>query len=147
MGVANFFGVYILNGRTATQSMVYKTFQTKLPLLPQLGIIGQTVFNYGFMVYAAIILAIVLHHILNHTRVGLNLRAIGENPATADAAGVSVTRYKYLATCLGAQASPGLGGLYYVCWITIRASGQPQRKSKHWAGSPSRWSSSRRGNR
>ena len=57
MGVANFFGVYILNGRTATQSMVYKTFQTKLPLLPQLGIIGQTVFNYGFMVYAAIIVA------------------------------------------------------------------------------------------
>ena len=113
MGVANFFGVYILNGRTATQSMVYKTFQTKLPLLPQLGIIGQTVFNYGFMVYAAIILAIVLHHILNHTRVGLNLRAIGENPATADAAGISVTRYKYLATCLGAGIS-GLGGLYYV---------------------------------
>lgn len=112
-GVANFFGVYILNGRTATQSMVYKTFQTNLPLLPQLGIIGQTVFNYGFMVYAAIILAIVLHHILNHTRVGLNLRAIGENPATADAAGISVTRYKYLATCLGAGIS-GLGGLYYV---------------------------------
>ena len=37
MGVANFFGVYILNGRTATQSMVYKTFQTKLPVLPQSG--------------------------------------------------------------------------------------------------------------
>lgn len=86
MGVANFFGVYILNGRTATQSMVYKTFQTKLPVLPNLGIIGQTLFNYGFMVYAAIILAVILHHVLNHTRTGLNLRAIGENPATADAA-------------------------------------------------------------
>lgn len=145
MGVANFFGVYILNGRTATQSMVYKTFQTKLPLLPQLGIIGQTVFNYGFMVYAAIILAIVLHHILNHTRVGLNLRAIGENPATADAAGISVTRYKYLATCLGAGIS-GLGGLYYVLdynqgiWATTT-------QIEALAGSPSRWSSSRRGNR
>ena len=34
--------------------MVYKTFQTKLPVLPNLGIIGQTLFNYGFMVYAAI---------------------------------------------------------------------------------------------
>ena len=61
MGVANFFGVYILNGSTATQSMVYKTFQTKLPVLPGLGIIGQTIFNYGFMVYAAIILAVILH--------------------------------------------------------------------------------------
>ena len=113
MGVANFIGVYILNGRTATQSMVYKTFQTKLPVLPNLGIIGQTLFNYGFMVYAAIILAVILHHVLNHTRTGLNLRAIGENPATADAAGISVTKYKYWATCLGAGIS-GLGGLYYV---------------------------------
>ena len=113
MGVANFFGVYILNGRTATQSMVYKTFQTKMPVLPNLGIIGQTLFNYGFMVYAAIILAVILHHVLNHTRTGLNLRAIGENPATADAAGISVTKYKYCATCLGAGIS-GLGGLYYV---------------------------------
>lgn len=113
MGVANFFGVYILDGRTATQSLVYKTFQTKLPVLSTWGVIGQTVFGYGFMVYAAVVLALVLHYILNRTRMGLNLRAIGENPATADAAGISVTRYKYLATCLGAGIS-GLGGLYYV---------------------------------
>ena len=113
MGVANFFGVFILDGRTATQSLVYKTFQTKILVLSRMGMIGQTVFSYGFMAYAAIILAIILHHVLSHTRTGLNLRAIGENPATADAAGISVTRYKYLATCLGAGIS-GLGGLYYV---------------------------------
>ena len=113
MGVANFFGVYILNGSTATQSMVYKTFQTKIPVLSNMGVLGTTVFGYGFMVYAAIVLAIVLHYILNCTRTGLNLRAVGENPATADAAGINVGRYKYLATCLGAGIS-GLGGLYYV---------------------------------
>lgn len=113
MGVANFFGVYILDGRTATQSIVYKTFQTKIPVLSGMGAIGQTVFGYGFMVYAAIVLAIVLYCILAHTRIGLNLRAVGENPATADAAGINVTRYKYMATCFGAGIS-GLGGLYYV---------------------------------
>ena len=118
MGVANFFGVYILDGRTATQSMVYKTFQTKLPVLSSLGTPGQLIFGYGFMVYAAIVLAVVLHVVLSRTRVGLNLRAIGENPATADAAGISVTRYKYLATCLGAGIS-GLGGLYYVLDLSL----------------------------
>jgi len=46
------------------------------------------------------------------TRKGLNLRAVGENPSTADAAGISVTRYKYFATCLGAGIS-GLGGVFY----------------------------------
>lgn len=113
MGVANFFGVFILNGRTATQSLVYRAFQTKIPVLSGLGALGQTVFGYGFMVYAAIALAVALHLFFTRTRAGLNLRAVGENPATADAAGVSVTRYKYLATCLGAGIS-GLGGLYYV---------------------------------
>ena len=49
---------------------------------------------------------------LSRTRKGLNLRAVGENPGTADAAGISVTRYKYFATCIGAGIS-GLGGLYY----------------------------------
>jgi len=113
MGVANFFGVFILDGRTATQSLVYKTFQTRIPILSKMGAVGQMVFGYGFMVYAAIAIAVILHHVLMRTRVGLNLRAIGENPATADAAGINVMKYKYLATCLGAGIS-GLGGLYYV---------------------------------
>ena len=50
---------------------------------------------------------------LKRTRLGLNLRAVGENPATADAAGINITRYKYVATCAGSMVA-GLGGLYYV---------------------------------
>ena len=63
--------------------------------------------------YGAIVLAIALHFFMNRTRTGLNLRAVGENPGTADAAGINVTKYKYLATCCGAGIS-GIGGLYYV---------------------------------
>ena len=62
---------------------------------------------------AAILLAVVLHWFLTRTRAGLNLRAVGENPATADAAGINVTLYKYLSTCIGAGIC-GIGGLYYV---------------------------------
>lgn len=47
------------------------------------------------------------------SRKGLNLRAVGESPATADAAGINVTLYKYLATIIGGAIS-GLGGLYFV---------------------------------
>jgi simple sugar transport system permease protein len=50
---------------------------------------------------------------LTRTRTGLNLRSVGENPATADAAGINVTRYKYLAAVIGC-AICGLGGLFYV---------------------------------
>ena len=44
---------------------------------------------------------------------GLQLRAVGESPATADAAGIDIARYKYIATCVGSMIA-GLGGLYYV---------------------------------
>ena len=114
MGVANFFGVFILNGSSYSAApLAYSAFSQKIPGLSGLGVIGKTVFGYGFLVYLAIIIAVVLHYVLNHTRLGLNLRAVGENPGTADAAGINVTKYKYLATCLGAGLS-GIGGLYYV---------------------------------
>lgn len=114
MGVANFFGVFILDGATYSAApFANKAFAAKIPVLSGLGVVGQVLFNYGFLVYAAIILAVVLHWFFTRTRAGLNLRAVGENPATADAAGINVTRYKYVATCAGA-AICGLGGLYYV---------------------------------
>lgn len=114
MGVANFFGVFILNGSSYSAApLAYASFSKKIPYLHKLGVVGKTVFGYGFLVYAAIIIAVLLHFILNKTRVGLNLRAVGENPGTADAAGINVTKYKYLATCIGAGLS-GIGGLYYV---------------------------------
>ena len=47
------------------------------------------------------------------TKVGLNLRSIGENPSASDAAGLNINRYKYLATIIGG-AIAGLGGLYFV---------------------------------
>lgn len=114
MGVANFFGVFILNGSSYSAApLAYASFSKKIPYPHKLGVVGKTVFGYGFLVYAAIIIAVLLHFILNKTRVGLNLRAVGENPGTADAAGINVTKYKYLATCIGAGLS-GIGGLYYV---------------------------------
>ncbi|WP_295582104.1 ABC transporter permease [uncultured Oscillibacter sp.] len=115
-GVANFFGgsLNTMAGgvgqiSVATTSAVYRA---NIANAADLGSFGSLFLSYGFMVYLAIVLAVTMHWFLGRTRKGLNLRAVGENPATADAAGISVTRYKYLATCVGAGIS-GLGGLYY----------------------------------
>ena len=115
-GVANFFGgsLNTMAGgvgqiSVATTSAVYRA---NLANNMDLGVVGSLFFSYGFMVYLAIILAFAMGWFFTRTRRGLNLRAVGENPATADAAGINVTRNKYLATCIGAGIS-GLGGLYY----------------------------------
>lgn len=115
MGVANFFGAYLLQGEVYTAAPVSNVaFTTKIPFLSDhLGVVGEALFSYGFLAYLAIILAVILHYFMNKTRVGLNLRSVGENPATADAAGINVTKYKYWATIIGAGIS-GIGGLYYV---------------------------------
>ena len=70
-------------------------------------------FSYGILVYLAIAIALVTAFVLRKTRVGLNLRAVGENPATADAAGINVKAYKSVAILVG-SAIAGLGGLFYV---------------------------------
>lgn len=67
----------------------------------------------GVMFFLAIIIALAVSYILFKTRVGLHLRAVGENPATADAVGINVVSYRYIATCLGSGIA-GLGGLYYI---------------------------------
>ena len=68
---------------------------------------------WGIMMFLAIGIAVAAAFVLSKTRVGLHLRAIGENPATADAVGINVTAYKYGATCIG-SAVAALGGLYYI---------------------------------
>ena len=68
---------------------------------------------WGVMLYLAIIIALVASFVLTRTRVGLHLRAVGENPATADAVGINITAYKYIATGIGSGIA-ALGGLFYI---------------------------------
>ena len=118
IGIGNFFGGSLIklvdtdvpSISLSTTSMIFKT---KLPFADNLGWFGDAFLSYGFLVYVAIIVALISSYTLNKTRVGLHLRAVGENPETADAAGINVTKYKYLSTCIG-SAVAGLGGLYYV---------------------------------
>ena len=70
-------------------------------------------FSHGFFVYFAIVLAILFAFVLKRTRLGLHLRAVGENPAAADADGINVTAYKY-GTILIGSAVAGFGGLFYI---------------------------------
>lgn len=117
-GVANFFGGSLNKLAGGVGQVSVKTasaaFRHSLPGIGHIGGgLGQMFFHYGFLVYVAVILAIILSWYLKKTRMGLSLGAVGENPGAADAAGINVTKYKYLATCGGAAIS-GFGGLFYV---------------------------------
>lgn len=118
VGFGNFFGGSLIKLTGAevpsiALSATSRLFRTTLPFADSTGWFGEVFLSFGFLAYLAIIVAVVAAFVLNRTRVGLHLRAVGEDPATADAAGIDITRYKYVTTCLGCMIA-GLGGLYYV---------------------------------
>ena len=118
VGFGNFFGGSLIKllhsdfpsiNLTATSNC----FRAQLPFADKLGWFGTVFLSYSFLAYAAIIIALITSFVLKRTRVGLHLRSVGENPATADAAGINIGKYKYLATCIGSVIA-GMGGLYYI---------------------------------
>ncbi len=114
-GFGNFFGEYIgqqAGGYVAVSDVTKGVFsKMNIPVLSDIPVIGSLLFRYNWLVYFAVVVAIIMAWFFNRSRVGLNLRAVGENPATADAAGINITLYKYLATVIGGGIC-GIGGMY-----------------------------------
>ena len=118
VGIGNFFGgslVKLTNSDVPSIALTNTSnfFKTSMPGATTTGWFGEMFLSYGFLAYMAVIIALGASYFLNHTRSGLHLRAVGESASTADAAGIHVTKYKYIATCIGSMIA-GLGGLYYV---------------------------------
>lgn len=90
-----------------------KDFFTRihLPLLGDIPFIGQVFFRQDVFVYFGYILVVATSLYLYRTRWGLNLKAVGESAAAADASGINVMMYKYVHICAGG-ALCGLGGAY-----------------------------------
>lgn len=117
VGFGEFFGEYfrqIAGGRLQVSEAVNAIYSSQLlpSALGKIPVVGKMLFSYNFMIYLVLAIAVFMHWYLTKTRSGLSLRAVGEDPATADAAGININRYKYLATCLGGGIC-GLGGLYF----------------------------------
>jgi simple sugar transport system permease protein len=105
------------NGRQG--ALLISRFEpVEIPLLSDIPVVGQALFNQDPVVYVAFYVIPVLSWLLLfRTRHGLNLRAIGENPATADAVGVNVTGTRFAYATLGGALS-GAGGAHLVLGYT-----------------------------
>lgn len=110
VGLMKFIGSNIDQSNLTTASRsISKLFSN----YDKLGWFGEIFLSHGILVYLGIIIAVVATIFLNKTRKGLFLRSIGESPQTADAQGINVSLYKYMAILIGSGIA-GLGGLYYV---------------------------------
>lgn len=109
-GLSSFLGTNFI-GEKLSDSIIDFFTPIKLPLLGDIPFLGEILFNQDIFIYITYIIAILLGIYLYRTRIGLNLRAVGESSSTADTAGIKVNLYKYVHVLLGG-ALCGLGGAY-----------------------------------
>ncbi|MDO4197376.1 MAG: ABC transporter permease [Erysipelotrichaceae bacterium] len=91
------------------------------PVMPEflqnIPFIGELLFQYNIFVYLGFVIVIAMHLFMNYSKKGLYLRSVGESPAVADAAGIDVEKYKYLATLIGGGIS-AIGGMVSIMTLS-----------------------------
>lgn len=117
-GVGQFVGEFMRlseGGYVALSNHLKDSFAAAImpDFLQVIPVIGPILFSHTVFFYMAVVLAVLMHLYFTRTRSGLYLRAVGESPATSDAAGINTTRYKYLATIIGGGIS-AIGGMVYI---------------------------------
>ncbi len=114
-GFAKFFGAMMIDAAGGSPKLSTKFLKAisekSIPVLGDIPVIGKLLFSHNPLVYLAVVIAILCTIYMLKTRSGLNMRAVGENPGAADAAGINVTLTKYLHIMVGGGIC-GLGGAY-----------------------------------
>lgn len=120
-GLSSFIAFSMIKGAENGVPVLQPAFTASLsnlsiPYLSDIPVIGKLLFQYNPLVYLGIALAIAMAIYMKRTRAGLNLAAVGENPAAADAAGINVNWVKYIHVLIGGGIC-GLGGAYMALTI------------------------------
>lgn len=114
-GIGKFFGETMINkaGGSPKLSSAFMAgiSEKKIPFLGDIPVIGKLLFTHNPLVYLSVVIAVICTVYMIKTRTGLNMRAVGENPAAADAAGINVTLVKYIHILIGGGIC-SLGGAY-----------------------------------
>jgi len=83
----------------------------EIPILKNIPFVGDIFFKQNLFVYLSIIIVIIANFVMFKTIIGLKIRTCGENPATADTAGINVTKVRFISMCIGGFLI-GLSGAY-----------------------------------
>lgn len=112
-------------GKAYSSTPAPATFEPVIiPYLSDLPIVGRGIFSQNILVYVIfIILPIALYYIMFKTRHGLNLRAVGENPAAADAAGIPVQKIRFWYVVAGSALGAAAGGYLTLAYIPSWSDG------------------------
>ncbi|MFQ5400706.1 MAG: ABC transporter permease [Anaerolineae bacterium] len=90
-----------------------------VPVLSQIPVIGEIFFSHNLLVYGAYVLVPLAWFVLNKTTLGLKIRAVGENPESADSLGVNVAAVRYFTVTLGGILSGVAGASLSIALLNV----------------------------
>jgi simple sugar transport system permease protein len=121
-------GVYLF-GLGLSELLFQKTIGTvetvsgfrplQIPVLSSIPVLGEILFSHNILVYGAFLLVPVAWFVLHKTTIGLNIRAVGENPEAADSLGVSVARVRYFTVTLAGALSGVAGASLSIALVNV----------------------------
>ena len=119
------FGLYLLTGdkgaSTSLNSLVLPSIN--LPIIEDIPVIGRIISGHNILTYVALILVLLVWVMFKYTKLGLRIKAVGENPEAAESVGISVNQVKYIAlTMSGALAALG-GAFLSMGYVTLFSAG------------------------
>lgn len=91
----------------------------KIPLLGDIPVVGEVLFNHNLLVYGAFLLVPLAAFILNKTTLGLKIRAAGQNPQAADSLGVDINRIRYFTVITGGVLAGIAGASLSIALINL----------------------------
>jgi len=106
-------------GRSYSGLPARATFErVVVPYLSDIPVVGRAFFSQNILVYLIyLVLPFAIHYLMFKTRHGLNMRAVGENPAAADAAGIPVQAIRFWYVAAGAALAAGAGAYLTLAFV------------------------------
>jgi len=112
--------------------VVHPLQPVSIPTLSTLPILGPILFSQNILVYASFAVALILGLILYRTTWGLKIRAVGENPEAADAAGINVNLVRHLCVILGASLAGVAGASLVIGYLGLYNAGDTLVAGRGW---------------
>ncbi len=121
------FVLHLLSGDKGISSSLESKIlpNIKLPFISKIPIVGEILSGHHVLTYVSILSVVLIYYLIYKTKLGIRIRAVGQNPQAAKTAGINVTRVQYIALAIsGLLAS--LGGVFlsmgYVSWFSQNMS-------------------------
>ncbi len=116
------FVMYLLTGEKSTTSGAFRSYQIpaiNIPIIKDIPVIGRILSGQSMLTYLAVLSIIFMWFLLKRTRIGLRIRAVGENPKAAESVGISVNKIGYIAFALCGVFSGLSGAFMSMSWVTF----------------------------